>query len=107
MILPKQVKIGPHVYEVEFPFNFTHNKDICGQVDSTATVIRLAGFNQGQPYSITKVWETFFHELSHEILNLAGIEYSEAQCDIMSHVVLAMLIDNNWLVPEIPQKQES
>lgn len=106
MLLPKQVKIGPHVYEVKFPFNFTHNKDICGQVDSAAAEIRIAKFNQGQPYAVTKVWETFFHELAHEILNLAGIEYNESQCDIVAHTALAILIDNNWLVPEIPQEKE-
>jgi hypothetical protein len=106
MILPKQVKIGPHVYKVIFPFNFTQNGDLCGQIDSSVNEIRLAESNQGQQYAVTKVWETFCHEIVHEILNLAGITHSENQCDIISHTALAILIDNNWLVPEIQKKQE-
>jgi hypothetical protein len=107
MLLPKQVKIGPHVYKVEFPFSFTQNGNLCGQVDSTSNEIRLARFNQGQPYSVTKIWETFFHEIAHIIFNVAGIEHKEIQCDIVAHTTLAILMDNNWLIPEIPQEKET
>jgi hypothetical protein len=40
-------------------------------------------------------------------LDLAGIEYNESQCDIVAHTTLAILMDNNWLIPEIPQEKET
>jgi len=106
MQLPSKVKIGPHVFEVVFPYVFTNNSTLCGQVDSTACEIRLASENAGVKYNATKVWDTFFHELAHKVLDIAGVDLGsrgENVCDLLAHTVLAMMIDNGWVVPEVPQ----
>lgn len=70
MFLPKKIKIGVHYYDVIFPYHFKEDNGYFGQIDYALLEIRISDKDtNGNLRPISKVLETFWHEIEH------GIDY--------------------------------
>lgn len=103
MQIPKKIKIGAVTYAVVFPHSFTASMNACGQICYADDTIRLDPLNaSGVPYSPTRVWQNFIHEVVHGINDSARAGLGEDDVDRFASLALAVLIDNGWLEPELP-----
>ena len=110
MWLPKQIKIGAYTHQVLYPFQFAAGVDLCGQILGTNGEIRLSEQQDGVPYPPEYVWQTFFHEVCHRVGRLVGskeLAEGEEINDRVAHLVLQILMDNGWLMPELPGPEPS
>lgn len=105
MKLPSTIKIGPHVYTVNFPHQFAPGQDLAGQVVDTTLEIQLTDNNDGSLYQPSQVWETFIHEIIHCVGKQirCGVLYDDEEViNRLSAAILGVLVDNGWLTPELP-----
>ena len=88
MEIPKQVKIGGHIYKVEFQEQTDLSENDCGQTVRTKGIIAI---DRDLIQSEKEV--TFFHEVIHIING----EIEEVECDFIAQTIYAFLKDNNLL----------
>lgn len=107
MKIPKQIKIGAHVYKVLFPYAFHEEPNYVGQADHELGEIRLRMVEtSGEERLNTRVLSTFIHEIIHCIDQNAGRdlfpeEEKEAKVSLLAEGLTAILIDNKLINPEI------
>lgn len=91
--LPKQVKIGPIVYDIREETRVA-NESMWGQIVYAESAIELnPGMNE-QHRTIT-LW----HEILHGMLLQGGIrEHDERILDVLAHGIFGVLKDNPELV---------
>ena len=93
--LPKTVKVGAVNYEINIVPNFREDHNLYGQCVYADARISIAG---NLPYGRTL--QTFFHELTHAIINEASeheINENEAFIERFSNVLTQVAVDNGWL----------
>lgn len=99
--LPKKLKIGGHVFDVEFPYKFKDNVNLMGQCDTAINSIKIMGQDQGgNEYAESKVWSCFFHEILHacDILTAYKIfDDNEPALDAICEMLYQVLNDNKLL----------
>lgn len=108
MKLPKQIKIGPHVYTVKFPHQFAPGQDLAGQMVDTTCEIKLTDNNDGSIYCPSQIWETFIHEIIHCVgkqIRCPALYDDEDVINRASTAVLQVLTDNGWLNPELRENK--
>lgn len=104
MPLPEKVKVLATKFEVKYPYKFSENTDLNGQIDYEMQEIRLRGVTSGglqRPYS--DVVETLFHEIMHavECKTYRKIFKTEGDLSAFSDCLYAVLVDTGMLSEEL------
>lgn len=97
MKIPKKVKIGAHIYKIDFDSDPTNDDDSCfGCVSNRKLKIGI-----DSTVSLTQQEETFFHEVLHAIVYLNGIsegkDDDEKKVQAIAHSFYLFLKENNLL----------
>ena len=101
MKMPKELKIGGHIYKVVFPYQFTERGDIAGQHDSIIKEIRIDPLDSWShkelPDSSIKV--ILLHEILHAIDSITGRETfkDESVCNGVSESLYQIIHDNKLI----------
>ena len=93
MQLPETVKVGPITFAVR-------------EVDLIDDVpLRMGSFNSATGEILIKATlpddvklVTFWHELVHSVLDMAGQKHNERMIDALSHGLVALFEQNGWRI---------
>jgi len=72
MKIPKTLKIGGHIWTIEFPYIFTERLDRKGDSDATVKRMRISGEASNEPLSASAIVVVFIHEIIHAIDRQTG-----------------------------------
>lgn len=99
MKLPKEVKVGGHIYKIIFPYVFRERVDFLGQCDSDKNEIRIREIaNGGVKIANSRIEEVFWHELLHAIDNtFSGENLDEDIIKRLASGLYQVLSDNGFL----------
>lgn len=99
MKIPKQLKVGGHIYKVNKSYKFKERSDRIGYSDRLLLQINITPFDgTGFHLKKSKVEEAFFHELLHcvdDIYNAGKL--GEDATERLSNGLYQVLKDNNLL----------
>jgi len=102
--IPKALKIGGHIYKIDYNYEFKERCDRYGHHDHSLKEIvvsdRCAG---GQKRAESGKVVTLIHEVLHGLDFLTGQEMfdgdeGEKRCDGLSETIFQFLVDNKYLV---------
>ncbi len=98
MIIPEEIKVGGHTYEIVTPYKFTERSDLRGQTDHLTLKIKLSvQTNNGEPISESNKEASFFHELLHcvDVIYNAG-KLDEETVERLGEGLYQVLQDNGF-----------
>lgn len=97
MIIPKQLKVGGHIYKVLQNYHFAERTDKWGQTDSGVHEVRIAD-GDGAKFSKSRIEQTFIHELLHTVdLVYHNGKLEEEDVAVLSEGLYQVLKDNGLL----------
>lgn len=68
MNIPKQVKVGGHLFTVLYPYRFRERSDVSGRIDFGQGLIMIGDVDAaGNKSSADHVSQVFWHELVHSL----------------------------------------
>lgn len=90
MKIPKKIKIGGFVYDIEFTDNLKSGNINCSaEIDYNELKIRIANTAE------KKQQHDFWHEVFHAIYDFIGItEHDEQHIDLLASAMHAIITDN-------------
>jgi len=101
MKIPKRLKVGGHIFKIEYPYLFLERTDVDGHTDFCADKIMITGVNSaGVENSPNYVEFVFWHEVFHTIdqiycCNGIGSTHNvEEMMDGLAQGLLQILHDN-------------
>jgi len=112
-ILPEYVRIGTHIYHILFPYRFKESRDFSGQCDFDLLEIRISNIDaNGHPRPLSKIYETFWHEIMHAI-DYEYTDYSISdKFDEGYETIVALLgrgvfqvLSDNFMLLKLPDKR--
>ena len=99
MKIPKKIKVGGHIYDVDTNYFFKERFDRCGSSDHQQKEIKITKIDTGgRPRHISDVEVTFIHELLHcvdEVYNANSLE--EKSVSVLAEGLYQVLKDNKLL----------
>ena len=106
--LPEELKVGGHMYNVLVGQELPRGESCAGEhVPSTRTIHVYGDHPDGNNYAASNLWYTFMHEMVHAVAEMVGggdLD-DEKVVDRVAHMVLAMAVDNDWIVFEDEEEE--
>lgn len=100
-MIPKEIKIGGHIYKVVYPYTFTERQDAIGQCNNEILEIRISEMDQGgHKIPDSSIMVTFIHEVLHAIDYRTGhcvFENDENAIDGIANMLFQVLLDNGMV----------
>ena len=96
MKIPKQVKIGGHIFTVLYPYSFRERTDQSGQCDWDFMQIKIAEQDRNEPKKAqTRIEEILIHEVLHAIdWVYNGNSLTETTTDQLAQGLYQVIKDN-------------
>ena len=107
-LLPKEFKLGGHVYTVKSSHVFSEDTSVTGQHSTEVKEIRIKGVTPGgAKQAVTNQFQVFFHEVLHAIdqiycMDSVGKEFpKELLLDALAEGMTQFLLENHlWGLPK-------
>jgi len=99
MKIPKEIKVGGHIYKVICPYHFKDRTDRVGACDSLKNEIVIGDDNgNGEKRNKNTIEQTFFHEMLHAIDKVYNADKLEEEVvERLSEGLYQVLKDNDLL----------
>ena len=104
MKLPKKLKIGGHVFDVIYPYEFPDSSSTGAMVFPEENVIKISSVTLNKnPKSESCVWVTIIHEVLHALDQFSmhkifdEVEFGEEKCECLAQGLYQVLVDNDLL----------
>ena len=103
MKIKERIKIGGHIFRVEFPYSFMERTDLSGQCDVPLLTIRIADVDGGgNRIPETRILQAFMHELIHAVDSIycarrirdKTIDDPERVIDALAEGLVQVLLEN-------------
>lgn len=101
MEIPGELKVGGHIYTIEYPYMFTERGDVYGKTNLSRNTISITNVDgSGILCSLSNVERTFWHEVFHVIDavyccdKLGGSSDKESMIEGLAQGLLQVLKDN-------------
>ena len=97
--IPKQIKVGGHMYKVIYPYHFKERTDRIGACDFIKSEIVIGDDDgNGEKRGQSTIEQTFFHEMLHAIDKVYNAnKLEEETVERLSEGLYQVLKDSNLL----------